>query len=212
MNRNKIVDIVRGKSARDNQVEVGPSEIGGCRRKVWHRLQQTPTINHDTLRMAAWMGTSIHKAIEAEIIKTDPFEDKYLLEVEVHRDGLMGHVDCYDIAEKQVVDWKTTTKKNLSSFPSDQQRMQVQLYAWMLNGSGFETTSVQLVGIPRDGNELDIVTHVEDYDEDMALEGISWLREVKDQLFPPDPEKPVRFCRDYCNFYDQTGILGCPGK
>ncbi len=28
---------------RSQQVEVGPSSIGGCRRRVWHDLKQTPT-------------------------------------------------------------------------------------------------------------------------------------------------------------------------
>ena len=137
MEISEVLEIIgRAKTARDHQVEVGPSEIGGCRRKVWHRLQQTPALN-ETFGLAAWMGTAIHKAIERAFDVADPFSERYLREVEVSRDGLMGHVDLYDMEARTVTDWKTTTKKNLRYFPSQQQRTQLHLYGYLLSQNGY---------------------------------------------------------------------------
>ena len=132
MEISEVLAIIGGsKTARDFQKEVGPSEVGGCRRKVWHRLQGTEPMN-ETYRLAAWMGTAIHKGIERAFDVADPFSERYLRETEVAHDGLMGHVDCYDKETRTLIDWKTTSKKNLRYFPSQQQRTQVHLYGLLM--------------------------------------------------------------------------------
>jgi hypothetical protein len=211
MNKEFMLSLFNDKgSARNVQKAIGPSEIGGCSRKTWHRLQGTPKTNLNTLSMSAWMGTAIHKHIERKLLSLDPFHERYLLEVEVEHDGLRGHVDVYDKESCEVVDWKTTTKKNLSSFPSDQYWQQVQLYGWLLTNNGYAVETVTLVGIPRDGNELNVVFASQPYDESAALAGLEWLRQVQESVDPPEPEKHARFCRDYCGFYDPTEEVGCP--
>lgn len=199
-------------SARSQQKQVGPSEIGGCRRKTWLRLNDYPTTNPNTLRLAAIMGTAIHTYIEQAFERQDPFQDKYQLEVEVEHEGLMGHVDMYDKENQEVVDWKTVKKSNLTYFPSKQQRMQVQLYGYLLNKNNIGVKTVTLVAIPRDGDERDIVFHSEPYDESVALAGIAWLQEVKEMKEAPAPEKDAFFCQHYCGFYDASGLKGCTGK
>jgi hypothetical protein len=211
MDISEVLDIIgRAKTTRDHQVEVGPSEIGGCRRKVWHRLQRTPATNA-TLGLAAWMGTAIHKAIERAFDVADPFSERYLREVEVSSGGLMGHVDLYDIKARTVTDWKTTTKKNLRYFPSQQQRTQIHLYGYLLSQNGYPVETVQLIAIVRDGNETDVKQHSEPYDEELALGGIAWLAAVEASQSPPEPEKRVSFCRDYCEFWSLTDDDGCRG-
>lgn len=215
MDKEFVVGLVQDRgSKRSLQKQVGPSEIGGCRRKVWHRLQGTPVVNTDTLLMAAWMGTAIHAAIEKRMKRLDPFESRYLRERRVEFDGLVGHVDCYDMVEREVIDWKTTTKRGLADFPSEQQRWQVQVYGYLLANTGFPVATVTLVGIPRDGNETHIKVHSEPYSENVAREALAWLDAItgwQDEE-PPDPEKPARFCRDYCQYYDPEGEVGCPSK
>ena len=200
------------QTARDRQTSVGPSEIGGCRRRTWHRMQGTEVTNPDTLRMAAWMGTAIHKQIEKEITVKDPFGERYLLELEVEHNGLMGHVDCFDRLNYEVIDWKTTTKKNAARFPSAQQRTQVQVYGYLLSQNGYRVDNVNLVALMRDGNELDVKVHSEPYLETLAVAGLEWLRDVRECTEPPEPTENVRFCRDYCPFFDSTGSIGCAGK
>ena len=67
------------------------------------------------------------------------------------------------------------------------------------------------MAIVRDGNETDIRQHSEPYDENLALSGIAWLADVVASEEPPEPEKRVFFCRDYCEFWNIKSDDGCPG-
>ncbi len=204
------------KGARSRQVEIGPSEIGGCRRKLWYRLRDQPVTNPDTLNMASWMGTAIHDKLEKALRHADPFGDKYKVEVEIESDGLIGtlkgHADLYIPSERLVIDWKTTTKKNMAKFPSQQQRWQVQVYGAMLNAEGMPCDEVALVAIARDGNENDVKIHREPFDMSVVVEAMDWLEAVMAFDEPAPADNHPRFCRDYCNFYDASGNVGCVGK
>jgi hypothetical protein len=198
---------------RSVQVEIGPSQIGGCRRQVYHQLVKTPVTNPDTESLAAILGTFIHSGVAEAIRREDPFGDNFLIEQEFEHDGLKGHCDLYIRDQKMVVDWKTTKLKSLRYFPSLQQRMQVQIYGYLLVANGYEVEKVSLVAIPRDGVMEQIKVHVEDYDPEIAAKGLAWLDEVKalaDGESAPAPEKDVVFCVNYCSYYDATGAIGCP--
>ena len=112
---------------RSMQIEIGPSSLGGCRRRVYHDLKQTPVTNPSTESLAAILGTFIHSGIEESIRREDPFEENYLTEIEVKSGDMKGHIDLYIKDEGLVVDWKTTKVKSLRYFPSEQQRWQVQV-------------------------------------------------------------------------------------
>jgi hypothetical protein len=187
-------------SSRSLQKQVGPSEIGGCRKKTWLKINGYQSTNPNTLRLSAIMGTAIHTYIQEAFERQDPFKERYILEGEFEYEGLMGHVDMYDKENCEVVDWKTVKKTNLTYFPSKQQRMQVQLYGYLLTKNGTEVKTVTLVAIPRDGDERDIVFHSEPYDESVALAGLAWLKEVQEMTEAPAPEKDAFFCQHYCNF------------
>lgn len=199
---------------RSQQIEVGPSSIGGCRRQVWHELKQTPETNPDTESLAAILGTFIHSGVEKAIKREDPFGDNFMTEVTVEHDGLKGHCDLFIKDQGIVVDWKTTKVKSLRYFPSKQQRMQVQIYGWLLTKMGHTVNYVSLVAIPRDGEMADIRVHVEPYDSPTAESGLAWLEDLKlivaNNNPAPAPEENVFFCSRYCNYYDPTGEVGCP--
>ena len=112
------------------------------------------------------------------------------------------------------MDWKTTKVKSLRYFPSPQQRMQVQIYGWLLSQNGHKVNDVSLVAIPRDGEMSDIKAHVEPYDENIALEGLAWLDEIKALVNndepAPEPTERLAFCQKYCSYFDATGEIGCP--
>jgi hypothetical protein len=147
--------------------------------------------------MAAFMGTAIHTAIESAFAGNP----RYLLEEEVSFEGLMGHIDLIDIELHEVWDWKTTSKANLSYFPSRQQITQVQLYGYLANACGIEVKRVGLVAIARDGNEDDIVEWSADYDPALAQEALSRLQGITEMEVAPAPEKDANFCAKYCEFY-----------
>jgi len=193
------------------QTEVGPSEIGGCKRKVWYRLNAQPHTNENQSKLAAIMGTAIHAAIEEAIGALDPDAKEYLVETEVAYGDMKAHVDLFVPSTGAVIDWKTSKIKNLGYFPSTQQRWQVQLYGYLLSKNGYEVKTVNLVAIARDGSEKDIKVHTEPYDESMALTALNWLASVKASTVLPEPEKDQSFCKDYCQYYDATEEMGCGG-
>ena len=199
---------------RSQQVDIGPSSIGDCKRRVFMALTNAPKVN-PTDSLAAIMGTFIHAGIAEAIKREDPFGDNFMIEQEFAIEGLRGHIDLYIKDKKQVVDWKTTKAKSLRYFPSEQQRMQVQMYGYLLKQNGYEVEKVSLVAIARDGGFNDVREHTEDYDPEMAQAGLKWIEEIKqaaEKNEVPAPEKDVYFCRSFCSYYDATGVNGCPSK
>lgn len=193
---------------RSTQVQIGPSELGGCRRKVWYRLNDQPETNDAELKLAAIMGTAIHSAIESAFAGNSSI----LLETTVEYGGMKAHVDAYLPDTGDVIDWKTTKVKNIGYFPSQQQRWQVQVYGYLIEKSGVgKPKTVNLVAIPRDGDERDIKVHSEPYDEKIALEALDWLAAVKESAEVPAPERDESYCKFYCKYYDASGEMGCVG-
>jgi CRISPR/Cas system-associated exonuclease Cas4 (RecB family) len=193
---------------RSTQVQIGPSELGGCRRKVWYRLNNQPETNDNELKLAAIMGTAIHSAIENAFAGNNSI----MLETTVEYNGMKAHVDAFLPDSGDVIDWKTVKAKNLSYFPSQQQRWQVQTYGYLIEKSGKgKVKTVNLVAIPRDGDERDIKVHSEPYDEAIALEALNWLAAIKESAEAPAPERDESYCKFYCKFYDPTGEMGCVG-
>ena len=193
---------------RSTQVQIGPSELGGCRRKVWYRLNDQPETNENEMKLAAIMGTAIHGAIEKALENNKDV----VIEQTVEHNGMKAHVDLYIPGTGDVVDWKTVKIKNLAYFPSQQQRWQVQTYGYLIEQSGLgKVHNVHLVAIPRDGDERDVKVHSEKYDPSIALEALSWLEAIKETTTPPEPEREENYCKFYCKFYDSTGEMGCVG-
>ena len=157
------------------------------------------------------MGTAIHAAIEDAIGAIDPDGKEYLVETEVSYNGMKAHVDLFVPSTGAVIDWKTSKVKNLSYFPSNQQRWQVQIYGYLLSKNGYDVKTVSLVAIARDGDEKDVKVFTEPYDETMAHAALLWLENVKASKDLPPAEKDASFCKSYCQYYDATGELGCPG-
>jgi len=198
--------------SRSKQTQVGPSEIGGCARKVWYKLNDQPETNFKLKKLAAIMGTAIHAEIEKSIEAIDPKGEKYWVETEVEYGDIKAHIDLFIPETGAVVDWKTVKVKNLSYFPSTQQRWQVQVYGYLLEKSGkAKVNTVNLVAIARDGDEDDVRIHSEPYDESLALQALGWLAMVKEAQEAPDPEKDENFCKNYCQYFDVSGEMGCVG-
>lgn len=210
-----LLEVLRAKDAsraRSKQTQIGPSELGGCRRKVWYRLNDQPETNDNEMKLAAIMGTAIHATIEDAIQTVDPKGEKYWVETEVEYNGMKAHVDLFIPETGDVVDWKTVKVKNLSYFPSQQQRWQVQVYGYLLDKSGKgKVQTVNLVAIARDGDERDVKVHSEPYDPAIAEEALNWLAAIKESAEAPDPERDQNYCKSYCKFYDESGEMGCVG-
>jgi len=210
-----LLQVLRDKDAgraRSKQTQVGPSELGGCRRKVWYRLNDQPETNDNELKLSAIMGTAIHAEIEKAISIADPKGEKYWVETSVEYNGMKAHIDLYIPETGDVVDWKTVKVKNLSYFPSLQQRWQVQVYGYLLDKSGKgKPKTVNLVAIARDGDERDVRVHSEPYDPKLAEDALNWLSAIKESADAPGPERDQNYCKFYCKYFDESGEMGCTG-
>ena len=217
--RSMLIQALRAHDAerpRSLQEEIGPSSAFTCAREVWHKFNKTPITNKETNILPALMGTWIHKGIEEAISnkRVDPF-GVFLKEIEVRQGDLPGHVDLFIEHYAIVVDWKTSTKKRLKSdnFPDANYIYQAQIYGYLLRkDKGFDVKKVAIVALPRDGGINDIVEFIKDYDEDVALKGIEWIENAKHSKEKPEPTKDAKtYCQFYCDFYDSTATVGCPG-
>jgi hypothetical protein len=159
------------------------------------------------MKLAAIMGTAIHAEIERALADNPDV----MIETSVEYNGMKAHIDCYVPGTGDVIDWKTSKVKNLSYFPSTQQRWQVQTYGYLLAKNGHDVKRVSLVAIARDGDERDVKVHTEDYDESIALQALNWLEAIKGATEAPDPERDASYCKFYCKFYDASGEMGCVG-
>ena len=191
----------QANSARSLQVEIGASELGGCRTKVWHQLNGTEKTNPNVKSLSAWMGTAIHKAYE-ELYADDESTSN---EIKLNSRGMKGSADV--IKGTDLTDLKTITKKNKDYLGSKQQWWQQDVYGLMANDSGIPIKTVGLLGVCRDGNEDDVIELVKPYDENNALEALAWLEDVKSRTEAPEPEKDALFCKDFCPFFG-----ACPGR
>jgi hypothetical protein len=196
---------------RSMQTEIGASSVYGCARQAWSIIHGKKKVNTNTESLAAIIGTAVHATLAEAMKQADTFDD-FLIEEEFRTPDLKGHVDLYIKSTKTVIDWKTTTKKNMSKFPTEQQKMQVHLYGYLIEENGYPVETVSLVAIARDGWMKDVKVWEAPYSRKTALEGIQWVRDLQMQLSPPAPERPRQFCRDFCEFYDETGLEGCVGK
>jgi hypothetical protein len=158
------------------------------------------------------MGTAIHAEIEKAISIADPKGEKYWVETSVEYNGMKAHIDLYIPETGDVVDWKTVKVKNLSYFPSLQQRWQVQVYGYLLDKSGKGSPrTVNLVAIARDGDERDVKVHSEPYDPKLAEDALNWLSAIKESADAPGPERDQNYCKFYCKYFDESGEMGCTG-
>ena len=199
---------------RSTQVELGASSVGGCRTQAWHILNQTPKTNNETEKLSAILGTAMHTAIAEALKAHDIFGDDFILEEGFSDEYFKGHCDFYSRQAETVYDWKTVTLAKLAKggLPTKQQKMQVNIYASLI-AQQYPVKRVGLVFIPRDGKMSDIVAWEDNYNPALVEEARAWVAEVKAMQTPPPPERSARFfCAAYCNFYDASGVVGCPGK
>lgn len=198
----------RGR-ARSQQVEIGWSEVGGCRRRTGYRLARTPPTN-PAGSVQAVLGTAVHDAIAA-ISR----ELGIISETEVSYAGILGHYDR--IEDDELIDVKTVgTDRWLEHIelhgPPLDNRFQVHGYAAALIKKGTPITRVRIDYIARDtGREY---TWRAAFDPEILREALAWVRQVKntelDDL-PRDYLPDTAFCRS-CPFFDPCWANAVPGR
>jgi hypothetical protein len=202
-------------SPRSQQVYIGPSEVGQeCTRKLAYKLLDWDKVNESSGgNWAAQVGTAIHSHLEGIFAK---FPDRFEVESKVKiRANLSGTVDLYDKENGIVIDWKTTSPANVkekrSSGATQQQIIQVMLYAYGKAQEGHDVKQVGLAFLPTGGQISDMHLELHPYNEQIAVGALQRLDNVYELLSTVDVEKspsmwavipavPSRNC-NYCPYF-----------
>lgn len=187
------------RRSRSRQRKMGPSSIGDCRRKAAYMVAGTPPTDEGGTKMAAILGTWIHKgALEA-------LRREYgaVIEFPVENDVIKGSLDAMYLDARSLEDVKTVGR---FVFEWRQQvgaavehLFQTHIYAWLLREGfipkrgiarlrrlGYEGDRVPIETIViryvnRDNGEEFI--HSQDYDPAITAKALEWLAGVHEVVF-----------------------------
>lgn len=201
-------DLLNYETERDRQRLIGASEIGmPCNYCLVNRLKQGADSSGANSKggsdlkaftgnqhwLGAQIGTSIHATLEerarSNLDNSADYRYDVLQGAKIEESIVIGTLEGYGTirskpdlvlpAERQLIDWKSSTKAKINKFKtggiSHQYVVQQQLYAWGLNKSGVRIDECALVFIARDGSsEKDIFVHQFPYYELLAVQ--AWNR------------------------------------
>jgi hypothetical protein len=235
--RSELLDVIQSKideHPRSHQVEIGPSEAGGCPRKTAYKM----AYGGDSERQGGWAahkGSLVHLFLDEAFKGTDRFmpdgsqrfySDLKLDRVTPHVNG--GTLDLYDRLNQVVVDAKApgefTMKSVRNGEPKEGYFVQIQMYALGLERMGYPISKCALLWLPMCGNELHgmargAVLQVWPYDRQVALDAIARIERIKNMLDVAPARKVLEvmeiksdFCAD-CPCFIGSGDRRafCPG-
>jgi hypothetical protein len=181
------------KHERSHQVQVGPSEVGGCARKLVWKLAyggdgEGPGgwAAHKGTLMHAWLDEQYKECGRLMPDGTERFMSDMKL-TPVSPDVAGGTLDLYDRLHQRVVDWKVpgdgTMDKARANTLSRGYFVQAQIYAYGLVSAGHSVTSVGLMFLAQCGDDLHkkAVARFWKYDErvaQMAFEHVARYRKL----------------------------------
>jgi hypothetical protein len=222
-------------SARTQQIEIGPSEMGvECDLRIGYILAGQPRVNFRPDPWAAIVGTSIHKWLEETIaayqgIVNDAVVNAWKTEMKVRIDSMIsGHTDLWD--GQDVIDWKSAGPDVMQKMrlhgPPIEYEVQAHIYGYAHTLAGRKVRDVVDVFLPRAGWLKDMYIWRTAYNQQVAVDAIKRVYDIGARLIELEvedhPENWGELYRDtkkcwYCPFYvdrpaeqgpDDTG---CPG-
>lgn len=202
--RDRIVTFT-ATEPRSLQAAIGFSELGhACDRRLAYRASAAPVV-HRPDPLAALCGTGLHRELADGFARLDEHVGRFLIEQRCTYRGIPGTVDLYDRRLKTVVDWKTSTVRNIARIrregPSQAQRIQIHGYGAALSEAGYDVAHVALVWLPRDGSLEDMFVHREPYDQAVIDDAIDRLAALEGTP-PAQTTTAVSPLCKWCPFYD----------
>lgn len=192
---------------RSLQVELGASQLLGCRAAAVLRLNEVPETDA-RLRWDALVGSAIHMLAEQAAPKPVLVEQKFAYR------GVTATVDRYDPRTRTLTDLKTKDEPaKIAAIqkygPSPQNIAQVMVGAAALQEAGHEVDAVELLYVPRIGDPNRAWVWRSEPDRAIADRAIEWaertVREagLRKDLSPAEQawglqDEPERFCARYC--------------
>lgn len=165
--RDELLAIMQAKindHPRSSQVEIGPSEVGGCRRKVAWKM----AYGGDSDRDGGWAshkGVLVHQWLDDTFKGTARFMPDGALRFhsdlklpKSHRDVNGGTLDLYDQLTQTVIDWKAPGEWTIKAVRNGQiswtYYAQTQIYGYGLERLGYPVSRVAIMYLPMCGDDL----------------------------------------------------------
>ena len=230
--KDTITNVIRAKSdnsPRSKVVRIGPSEIGDpCLRKLSYKLMEVPKTNSFSDPWPSVSGTAIHAWL-AEAFEAVNGDADWLVEHRVEaRNGLSGTLDLFQRSSGTVIDHKcvgaTSMKTRKAEGPTEQQVIQLNIYAYALELQGHEVKKVALAFYPLGGMLSGMHIWLGDYNRQVALDAMQRLDATVELIAMLDPEAhperweliPAATSRgcSYCPWFvpgSDNLAIGCPG-
>lgn len=191
-------------SARSQQTAIGPSEVGEpCERQLSYKMLAWPESNTSRDPIAAIIGTGFHlwmaEKFEArQSLLPGSDTPRYRIEERVTvREGytetatLAGSSDLYDRLTALNYDWKLVGTSSHDKYrrqgPGEKYRIQAHLYGLGQENAGQRPERVVVVFVAR-YHELKVHVWSEPYDQQIALDALTRLDRIRQQLYDLDPE------------------------
>lgn len=187
---------------RSAQSHVGPSELGGCERRLGGRLAFGKPEESDPsgLRWRPQVGTAVHALLDEWFKK----ENGWLSDHKV-KEPVAGTLDAYHVPTGTVVDWKvvgiTTLKAARRGKVSEKYETQIDLYGAGMVAQGYAVNYVALCFLPSSGTLAEAVWHEREFDPDRAAAAVARKRKIEALLdvAPPSVVLPLlEISDDWC--------------
>lgn len=213
----ELLQIIQAKineHPRGHQVQVGPSEIGGCERKLTWKLayggdgdRPGGWASHKGTIMHSWLDEEVfHEGIERRMPDgTQRFYSNLKLQA-VSNSINGGTLDLYDRLHQRVVDWKCpgdgTMDKARSGNLARGYFVQANVYGYHLEEMGYPVQSVSLFFLPQCGDDLHkkAVFRTWRYDREVARAAIANVDRLQHMLEVAPPRKVLEIATTLSDF------------
>lgn len=196
-----VLDVIRRAmhgQARNHPSEPGPSQMGGCERRLGYHL--ATGIGNGRTDDGAWrpqVGTAVHAWLDAVFIEDDAGRNplalaRWLVSYRV-TDPVAGTIDIADLERRTAIDFKitgkTTRDKAARGEVSDKYEVQLDLYALGLINDGYPIETVALLLLPASGSLSEAVWYERPVNLDRAREAVARRDRIKAMLSVADVER-----------------------
>lgn len=232
--KDELVAMIAQHSAdqpRSQQRRLGPSEVGHpCTRKLAYGLTYAPRCNdHAGDSLPSMVGTGAHAQMEDVLTGYNARHgQRFLIEHKVEpAPGFSGTMDCYDLRDHAVIDWKFPGTSKMSDVKRNQHpgmlyEVQAHLYGLGALRAGLTPRTVRIAFIPRAGFSTHTYVWEAPWNPEIATAAINRMNAITavaadlqvDQhpdrygIFPATP-----FQCDYCPWHktETTSPHQCAG-
>lgn len=92
-------------------------------------------------------GTAVHSIFEKQ--KDETFKEEFF-SVDVSKSKVTGRLDCYDMENETIVDWKTASVWKVQFKDFEDWKRQGLIYAWLLSKEGLSVKKCRFVALLKD--------------------------------------------------------------